>query len=319
MRLLLLFLPAFLLAQKPNDIYIQAKKLEESGNYKEAMLLYKKIAIQNIDTVQSKIKNPVTFKQNIKTKKVHKDIQTKQTIEQMEESAFNLLPYKENYFLPFSYDTKKRAGRDQIETKFQLSVKRPVSLEPLGFQKSVNFAYTQTSWWQLYKDSSPFRETNYKPEIFITTPYEEQNDFNLKRYTYGFLHESNGQGEPKSRSWNRLYLKGDFQFENLFVTPRVWYRIPESTEDDDNPDLESYLGYGDITLLYPYNKQIFKVKLRNNLRTKNKGFAQLDWSFPLFNSSNTFGYLQFSNGYGDSLIDYDQNINRIGFGITLSR
>ncbi len=61
--------------------------------------------------------------------------------------------------------------------------------------------------------------------------------------------------------------------------------------------------------------------MRNNLRfnTHNKGFAQANWVFPLPQAKNTFGFIQLSSGYGDSLIDYDQEINRISFGISLSR
>lgn len=124
-----------------------------------------------------------------------------------------------------------------------------------------------------------------------------------------------------SRSWNRLYLTSYFQLGNLFLSPRVWYRIPEERSDDDNPDIEKYMGYGDITLLFPYKNQTFKLLLRDNLRFSedNKGYVQFDWTFPLFGSKNTFGYIQASSGYGESLIDYNEDINRFSFGISLSR
>lgn len=63
------------------------------------------------------------------------------------------------------------------------------------------------------------------------------------------------------------------------------------------------------------------MSIRNNLKldNDNKGFAELNWAFPFFNSKNTFGHVQLSSGYGDSLIDYDKEINRIGFGISISR
>ncbi len=305
-----------------DKLYEEAQSLESDGNYKEAMLLYKRIAIKErtsnrsyIDEEQKKVK---VFKEIIDP---IEDKETAETIEQIVASKFNLYPYHENYFLPFSYDTKKRVdGRGQTEAKFQLSVKKPIVDNLFGLNETIYFGYTHTSWWQLYEDSAPFRETNYKPEVFVTIPYGKSNKTSLKGFKLGFLHESNGQNKPESRSWNRLYLESYFQAGNLFIVPKIWYRIPEKEKEDDNPDIEDYMGYGDLTLLYPYKKHTFKLLLRNNLNfSDNKGFAEFDWSFPFFGSKNTFGYLQLSTGYGDSLIDYDKEINRMSFGISLSR
>lgn len=310
-------------AQELNELYEKAKELETNGNYKEAMILYKEIAKneRNINRlyVDEDIKSTTeVISQNLTP---IEDKDTVETIEQILASSFNLFPYHENYLFPFSYDTKKRDDRNQMETKFQLSVKKPLLTNFFNLNETLYFGYTHTSWWQLYDDSAPFRETNYKPEIFVTLPYISAEKTALKGFKFGFLHESNGQDEPDSRSWNRLYLESYFQAGNLFAIPRVWYRIPEDENNDDNADIEDFMGYGDLTLVYPYKKHTFKLLLRNNLKfdNENKGFAQLDWTFPFLGSKNSFGYIQLSNGYGDSLIDYNEEINRINFGISLSR
>ncbi len=315
------------------DLLIQAQKLEEAGQYKEAMLLYKKLVLkdQQIEKniVETTVKTSEKKEENIVKSGIDhiknafkqvEDPKANSTIEQALSSAFDLYPYKENYFLPISHDTKPKADRKQNETKFQISVKRPITYNLLGLNETFNFGYTQTSWWQLYEDSAPFRETNYQPEVYMIAPFHDHDNSPLKAYKVGFLHESNGRHGDDSRSWNRVYLEGYYQFDNLFVVPRVWYRIPESRSEDDNPDIQKYLGYGDLNLYYVYGEHTFKVLLRNNFRLNdNKGFIEADWMFPLPGTKSTFGYLQLSNGYGDSLIDYDKNISRIGFGISLSR
>ena len=152
---------------------------------------------------------------------------------------------------------KKRSDRKQVEAKFQISVKKNILTNFFKMNETINFGYTQTSWWQLYKDSSPFRETNYQPEIFVTLPYGKRDKTVLKGFKFGFLHESNGQPKGDSRSWNRIYLRSYFQAGNLFISPRVWYKIPEEKESDDNPDIDKYMGYGDFNSYLSIQKSYF--------------------------------------------------------------
>ncbi len=319
----LIFFTYSLNAQAIDELLIKAQIFENEKKYEEAMQIYKQIALEQkkvnkiyIDEDKKKIKTTVSNTIN----KIE-DKKTKLTIEQILASSFDIYPYKENYFLPISYDMKERDGKEQAEAKFQISVKKPIIHDLFNLDETINFGYTQTSWWQIYKESSPFRETNYKPEIFIDIPYGKKDKTALKWLKFGFIHESNGQSGDKSRSWNRIYFTSSFQAQNLFIFPTVWYRISESKEEDDNPDILKYLGYGNLTFIYPYKSNTFKLLLRNNLRfnNDNKGYAQFDWTFPFFNFKNAFGYFQLSSGYGDSLIDYDKEINRISFGISLSR
>lgn len=325
MKKFFLFLTMSLLlnANEIDKLYDEAQNFEANGEYKEAMLLYKKIAKKQRDINRVYVDERKQKVTELAKKTINKieDKETEQTVQQILASAFNLYPYEENFLFPISYDTKKRTDRKQTEVKFQISVKKPIFHNLFKMNETINFGYTQTSWWQFYEDSAPFRETNYKPEVFVEIPYGKKDKTALKGFKLGLLHESNGQSEPKSRSWNRIYLTSYFQAGNLFIAPRVWYRLPEKENDDDNPDIQKYLGYGDLTLAYPYKKHTFKLLLRNNLRSSgnNKGYAQFDWTFPFFNSRNTFGYMQLSSGYGDSLIDYNEEINRISFGVSLSR
>jgi phospholipase A1 len=246
------------------------------------------------------------------------DQETKATVTQMLTKTFDIAPYKINYLLPITYDNVAHNDREHAETKFQLSIQKGLVDNLLGLHESLVLAYTQTSWWQTAADSSPFRETNYQPEIFVIMPHFDQDSF-IKAYQVGLLHESNGQGDLKSRSWNRIYAKAYLQAGDLVVSPRVWYRIPESRNDDDNPDIDDYLGSADLELIYPWKKQMFKILLKNNLqRDNNRGAVQFDWTFPLW-EDNLFGYIQLYSGYAESLIDYNKRSDRIGIGFALTR
>lgn len=232
---------------------------------------------------------------------------------------FDLLPYKTNYLLPATYNFTDHEGRKNFETKFQISFQKSLVDNLFGLNETIALGYTQTSWWQTAASSAPFRETNYQPEIFISIPHANKESL-FKAYQIGLLHESNGQGLPKSRSWNRVYAETFIQIGGLFINPRVWYRIPENRETDDNPDIHNYLGYGDLELIYPWGDHTLKLLARHNMRfsDESKGAVQFDWTFPLW-TNGLFGYFQAYSGYGESLIDYNQRTNRVSLGFALSR
>jgi phospholipase A1/A2 len=334
-KILPLFIYCLCFSEDTNSLFQEALKLENQGNYKEAMILYKKAASLSINKEdkylldlakgqEHKVESFTSMKKSFFQKQINKldDKETEESLEQLITKDFNLYPYKKNYLLPINYNFNKLDDREQIETSFQISIEKPISYNFFGFDESISAAYTQKSFWQTTKDSSPFRETNYEPEIFIQLAYKDSEIF--KAYKVSLLHSSNGRNNEESRSWNRVYVEGYFQLSSLFLVPRIWYRIPEALENDDNSNIEDYYGKGDLTLLYAYKKHTFELMLRNNLEfnSKNKGAAELNWTFPLpqfFSTKNSYGLINIFSGYGNNLIDYDKEINKIGFGIAFSR
>ncbi len=259
------------------------------------------------------------------------------------DSDFGLYAYKTNYLLPLSFSsTKYHYWREngiisnsniyykQYEAEFQISLKKPLSFNLFGLNEIIAFAYTQKVWWQIYAPSSPFRETNYEPEIFITIPTPTYIDkkSNLKGIRLGFVHESNGRAGLQSRSWNRLYISSVWQYKTFFTNFRIWHRISEDAKNsptdlygDDNPDIVDYMGYGDISLSYLLGKNQIGLVLRNNLNFSgnNRGALMLDWSLPLLYAKDSFWYIKIFSGYGESLIDYNRHVDKLSLGFSFSR
>ena len=202
---------------------------------------------------------------------------------------------------------------------FQISVKFKLWQDVLGTDTDLWFGYTQRSFWQLYNtdESSPFRETNYEPELMLNY----RTDFDIlgvkcRMITVGFNHQSNGRSEPLSRSWNRIVGSLGFEKDNFTLILKTWYRVPESSEEDDNPDTDDYFGHGEIYGYYFWNKHRFGMMFRNNLQVSdNRGALQLEWSLPLIERVSL--YAQYFTGYGESLLDYDHSVNRISVGLIL--
>jgi phospholipase A1 len=256
---------------------------------------------------------------------------------QASKNPFAIIPHKPNYVLPASITsinqdpyigTPVGSELDDVEIKFQVSLKY-LAMQDLMFKDlDLQFAFTTTSWWQAYNSdiSAPFRETNYEPEVILNYHHTwSLLGLPVEQTTLSFNHQSNGQTGQLSRSWNRIILGFTFaQAENVLWGFRTWYRLPEDEKTsaldpagDDNPDIEKYMGYGELGGLWSISdKHSLEFMLRNNLRSENKGAIQLGWSFPI--NDRIQGYVEYFNGYGESLIYYNHHAQRLGIGFKLT-
>lgn len=253
-------------------------------------------------------------------------------------NRFAILPHKPNYVLPITFNSNPNnegfdlAGDereiDNLEVKFQVSFKTPFWEKPFGENSALFFAYTGQSYWQAYNSdvSSPFRETNHQPEIFAAWATDWKiGDWQVPYASLGFEHQSNGRSGTSSRSWNRVFAEFAFEKDRWVLAFRPWWRVPEkrktdpsAPEGDDNPDIYKYMGYFELQTRYQWNEHNFGILLRNNFSSDNKGAAQFDWTFPLDDKGKLRGYVQYFNGYGESLIDYNRRSNRLGVGFILT-
>jgi phospholipase A1 len=249
---------------------------------------------------------------------------------------YDISLYASNYFLFGRYTTDLNTAPfdalvgsgvlepgtelDSIEAAFQLSFKfRLWATDDRRW--GVWAGYTQQSQWQLYNTSGnasrPFRETNYMPELILSyKPAVQWGGLQWNLLNLAFNHQSNGRSDTISRSWNRMIASVGVEQGNLAVLGRLWWRIPESSDSDDNPTISDYMGWGDVSAIYKWRDQSFSATIRGNPSTR-KGAGQLSWtSAPLLGGLR--GYVKLFSGYGETLIDYDWNQTTIGFGLTLN-
>jgi len=203
------------------------------------------------------------------------------------------------------------------ELQYQLGFKMKAIETAFSLPVDVWFGYTQNSFWQAgnREASSPFRETNYQPEVMLVTPLNVSVfGANLKYLNLGLNHQSNGQASSLSRSWNRIYAQVGIERGRLALTGRVWKRINESLEDDNNPDIVDYMGRMELSGSYRMDGHEFSAMVRHNFHTS-KSATQLGWAFPLVGPLK--GYVHWFSGYGQSLIDYNYFQRTIGAGVVV--
>jgi phospholipase A1 len=243
---------------------------------------------------------------------------------------FHFRPHRENYLVATYNDSPNTrpyrpfraagaaGGLSNAELKFQLGFKLKMLENPGALPFDLWFGYTQISYWQAEnrEASSPFRETNYQPEVMAVLPLNvDLLGLKLRFLNAGFVHESNGQGSLLSRSWNRSYLQAGFERGNFSLLARVWKRVNESAAEDDNPDIVNYMGRGDLVGTWRSNGHEVSVLSRYNFST-DKGALQVGWAFPL--APRLKGYLQYFTGYGHSLIDYNAYQRVFGLGVLVT-
>ncbi|HEY0490829.1 MAG TPA: phospholipase A [Telluria sp.] len=222
-------------------------------------------------------------------------------------------------YLPFRNLLKQEKGLSHAELAYQLSFKMKMVDQAFNKPLDLWFGYTQKSFWQAanHDASSPFRETNYEPEVMAVVPLKGSLlGVNARFAGIGFVHQSNGQAGSLSRSWNRTYAQLGVDSGNFSLVGRVWKRMSEALEDDNNPDIVDYMGRGDLMASYLWdNGQELTANLRYNLST-NKSGVQIGYTYPI--AGKVGAYVQVFSGYGQSLIDYNYLQRSIGFGFKVS-
>ncbi|MCH8076476.1 MAG: phospholipase A [SAR324 cluster bacterium] len=253
--------------------------------------------------------------------------------EKIEHRRFLFRGHKPIYGLFYTGDTlDHKAHGDDRQTRealFNISFKvRVFNSFPLYF------GYTQKSFLQMYdkERSRRFREHNFNPEVFLETGLSAQSvQYALQ---LGVEHESNGRGIEfdengqsinYSRSWNRIYAHPRMRFSNgLLIALKIWNRLDESAKPtsqdpagDDNPDIEKFLGSGELRLYWRLRPAYALLTMFRKGSRDRHGTVQLDFLIPSPFGRKVFFQVQYFNGFGESLIDYNHRVRKIGIGFAM--
>lgn len=221
----------------------------------------------------------------------------------------------------------------RTENRIQLSVRTKIAQGLLTqghptLKDSVWFGYTQQSYWQLFTPqiSRPFRTTDHEPEVMYVYPTTAQLPLGWKwRYSgIGLVHQSNGQSNPLSRSWNRVYLMTGMELDSRWsVNAKVWKRLSESADSDDNPGISDYVGRGELAVFWNANKDnTLGATVRHTLARNDRGSVRLEWMQTLGSGlwggkSNLRLHTALFSGYGDSMIDFNRKRTVFSVGLSL--
>lgn len=212
--------------------------------------------------------------------------------------------YKDTYFIvgtkvpgvPNAYNS---------DVKFQISFAIRLTKNVLPWHTFLFLSYTQKTFWNVFQESLPMGDINFNPAIGITKPFFNQDRY-VGKLTLMVEHESNGRDGPESRSWNRVSLNGMAMIDEwLMVHAKIWVPIIDS---DNNRDITKYCGIyqSGVVVTTPNKRWSFGFTW-----VKRAGFnlnfnTILEASWNVHRKTNLNLFAQYYNGYGESLLYYNQ-------------
>jgi phospholipase A1/A2 len=236
--------------------------------------------------------------------------------------ADRLAPHESIYFI---------YGPDDPAAKFQFSFKYKLlefsEVAPHRMARTLHFAYTQRSLWDIKEESSPFYDTSYMPELMyqsLAPMPEKDSGFTWLGFQAAFKHESNGRAGAQSRSVNIVYGRTVFAFGHLngwhlLAIPEVFGYV---SSVDENSDIADYRGYGKLSVIIGRNDGPSLTTLLWAGKDFDHVSTQLDFTLPVRTkllNFETYFLVQYFNGYGESLLSYNTHSETIRAGISLVR
>lgn len=223
--------------------------------------------------------------------------------------------YKDNYFI-FGPSVGPKANRTNTNVKFQISIAQRLTKGTLPWGTYLYLFYSQKCFWNILENSMPMTDLNFNPGIGLTKPLFVKNRF-IGKVSLILEHESNGKSHKASRSWNRISLAA-----NIFIDPTMMiygkYWIP-IVDGENNRDLLDYYGLYQFGMSYNTLSKRFGASI---ILTKRKGWnlnynTVVELSYKLSNNENQYLFLQFYNGYGEGLLDYNKFRSQLRVGFVI--
>lgn len=221
--------------------------------------------------------------------------------------------YKDNYFTVGTTPFRKPTSTNS-DVKFQISLSIRLTNAVLPWNSFLFLFYTQKTFWNVFQNSMPMHDLNFNPGIGWSKPF-----FNKGRYagklTMLVEHESNGRDGLDSRSWNRVSFYGSTIIDDwLMVHAKFWIPI---IDGENNRDILKYCGIyqSGVVVTTPNKKFSFGLTMVKRSGWNLNFNTILKASWKVHEKSNLNLFAQYYNGYGESLLDYNQFHSRLRVGI----
>ena len=223
--------------------------------------------------------------------------------------------YKDTYFVGGTVLGSEPTSHNS-DVKFQISFQQRLTKSVLPWNTYLYLFYSQKALWNVFERSLPFHDLNFNPGLGISRYVILKNRL-VGKVTLMIEHESNGRDGTASRSWNKISWAGEAYISpNLMAHAKFWIPIVDGKY---NKDILKYSGISQAGFQAISNddKWVLDMTL-----VKRKGWnfnfnTIVQLGYRLNHNSNQFLMLQYYNGYGETMLDYNQYHSRIRIGLLI--
>ena len=230
------------------------------------------------------------------------------------ESGHYFSLFKDNYFVG-GVPLGQKIKADNSNVKFQLSINHRLTKSILPFDTYLFLHFSQKTIWNVMEESLPMRDMNFNPGIGLGRLIIHKNRY-IGKTLIMLEHESNGKDSIMSRSWNKVSFGINLMLsDNVDIQTKLWIPI---IDGENNRDILKYNGVGHFGINYHTDNRRIHAGLLTTWRTESFSFnTQWELSFKLNDKVNQYLFIQYYNGYGENLLDYNRykSVIRLGFVI----
>lgn len=223
--------------------------------------------------------------------------------------------YRDNYFA-VGTDPVRKPTAENSDVKFQISIAQRLTKATLPGNTFLFLTFTQQVAWDVFKNSMPMHDFIFNPGIGLSRPLFSKDRY-VGKATLLIEHMSNGRDSIQSRSWNRISFGATIMIDEfLTINGKFWIPI---VDGENNRDILKYTGICQTGFVVTSRDKKFGASLqlvkRKNWKLDYNTTIELFWR--PWKRANQYFFLQWYNGYGENLIDYNQFHNRLRIGLLI--
>lgn len=199
------------------------------------------------------------------------------------------------------------------DATFQLSVMQRLSDSKMLWNSHFFFQFTMSCFLNVFEPSFPLHDMSINPGFGLNKYLFKDGKYIGQGYVM-LEHESNGFDSIQSRSWNKLSVAATIQMtKNWEFQAKGWIPIVDGRYSQD---IVRYQGLFFVASNFSTNNKrmnlsmMFTPTYRSRLGINSK----FELNVRVLHKQPVYAIMQYYNGYGENLLDYDVYKSRLRFG-----